>query len=97
MKDDFEREVSYCIFCKADTPHVQNECIVCKEEQEKKVVYSQVWSCTECKETGAIEYAEDESPERVMNKIVEDHARRTVLCPGGVHSIMVHPPIDTVN
>ena len=96
-KDEFNRDIAYCIFCKADTPHKEGECLVCKVNEDKRVKYTQIWSCTKCKETGAVEYYEDEGIERVMNKIIEDHSRRTVLCPGGTHSLIVHSPIDGVN
>lgn len=97
MKDEFDRDLSYCVFCKSTTPHIKGDCIPCTKEEETKVKYSQVWSCIRCKETGAIQYTEDESQERIVNKIIEDHSRRTVLCDGGAHTINIHPPIDEVN
>lgn len=95
--DEFDRDIQYCIFCKASTPHIDKQCVPCKKEQEAKVKYTQMWSCTRCKETGAVEYVEGEDVMRVLNKIIEDHRRRTVLCDGGAHTIKVYSPIDEVN
>jgi len=97
MKDEFEREVSYCIFCKATTPHINGECIACEKKDIEIKIYSQVWSCKKCKATKAIKYRENESPNRVATKIVESHRETSPFCLGSIKHIMIHPPIDTIN
>lgn len=97
MKDEFNREFKYCLFCKATTAYIDSQCISCLHEREKLIKYSQVWTCSKCNTSGAVEYVEDEGIERVANRIVEDHRAKSSFCLSGISGITVHKPIDVTN
>lgn len=97
MKDEFNRDLKYCLFCKSTTAWVGDNCLPCTSEREKLDKFTQIWSCSQCEATGAVEYVEDERIERVMNRIVEDHRSKSTFCLGGMESISAHNPIDGVN